>query len=199
MKIKARIMDGAEMHRALLRIAHAIIEDAKGAENLALVGIHRRGVPLAHRLAAMIGDIEAPLPSLATAGGSAAILSPPPVRAAVPVGTLDITLYRDDLSLLAEHPQVNGTDILFNVAEKHIVLVDDVLSTGRTVRAAVEAIMDIGRPPCIRLAVLCDRPPRELPIHADFVGRTVPCSRNEFVQVLLRETDGPDEVVIAER
>ena len=178
MKIKARIMDGAEMHRALLRIAHEIIEDAKGGAGLALVGIHRRGVPLAHRLAAMIGDIEGIMP---------------------PVGTLDITLYRDDLSLLADHPQVKDTDILFNVAEKKIVLVDDVLSTGRTVRAAVEAIMDIGRAPSIRLAVLCDRPPRELPIHADFTGRTVPCSKHEFVQVLLKETDGPDEVVIAER
>jgi len=178
MKIKTSIMDAAQMHRALLRIAHEIIEDNKGAADLALVGIHRRGVPLAHRLSLMIKDIEGTQP---------------------PVGTLDITLYRDDLSLLAEHPQVKGTDILFNVAEKKIVLVDDVLSTGRTVRAAVEAIMDIGRAPSIRLAVLCDRPPRELPIYADFVGRKVPCSRNEFVQVLLRETDGPDEVVIAER
>lgn len=172
---KVQVMDEAAMRRALTRIAHEILERNRGTDNLALVGILTRGVPLARRLAAQIRSIE---------------------DADVPVGALDITLYRDDLSTVAQQPLVRRTDVPFDVVDKTIVLVDDVLYTGRTARAALDALMDLGRPARIQLAVLVDRGHRELPIRADFVGRNLPSARNEIISVRLRETDGVDEVVI---
>lgn len=176
-KTKARIMDEEQIRRALTRIAHEIIERNKGVENLALVGIRRRGVPLADRLAAKIRQYE---------------------EADVDVGILDITLYRDDLDKIKHKPVVLRTDIPFVVDKKKIVLVDDVIYTGRTVRAALDAIIDLGRPKSIQLAVLVDRGHRELPIRADYVGKNLPTSRREDVSVLLLETDGEDRVVIVE-
>lgn len=178
MQPKAVVMDAKAMDRALTRIAHQIIEKNKGAENLCLIGIQRRGVPLAKSIAANIEMFES---------------------ATIDVGVLDITFYRDDLSLLAEHPMINGTDIGFDVNGKTIVIVDDVLYTGRTVRAAIEAIMDIGRPDKIQLAVLVDRGHRELPIRADYVGKNVPTSSQEDIAVLLEEFDGVKQVVIMDK
>ncbi|WP_041458755.1 bifunctional pyr operon transcriptional regulator/uracil phosphoribosyltransferase PyrR [Ammonifex degensii] len=175
---KAQILDAEGMRRTLTRMAHEILERNKGVENLALVGIRRRGVPLAKRLAALIRDIEGQ---------------------AVPVGALDITLYRDDLTQLSYQPIVYRTEIDFPVTGKRIVLVDDVLYTGRTVRAALDALMDLGRPNVIQLAVLIDRGHRELPIRADYVGKNVPTSRKEEVAVMVKEIDGEDKVVIRER
>lgn len=175
---KVQVMDDAAMRRALTRIAHEILERNKGTENLALIGIHTRGVPLAQRLAERIRDIE---------------------DVDVPVGVLDITLYRDDLTTIAQQPVVKGTDIPFDITGQTIVLVDDVLYTGRTVRAALDALIDLGRPARIQLAVLVDRGHRELPIRADFVGRNLPSARSEIVSVRLKETDGVDAVVIQAR
>lgn len=172
---KTQIMEADGIRRALTRIAHEIIERNKGTEDLALIGIHTRGVPLAQRIAAKIKEIEG---------------------ATVPVGELDISLYRDDLSPVAEQPVINHTDIPFSVANKTIVLVDDVIYTGRTVRAALDGIVDRGRPKAIQLAVLIDRGHRELPIRADFVGKNVPTSRQEVISVCLEETDGEDGVYI---
>lgn len=172
---KVQVMDEAAIRRALTRIAHEILERNKGTENLGLVGIYTRGVPLAQRLAALIRIIE---------------------HADVPVGALDITLYRDDLSTIGPQPVVRRTDVPFDVADKTIVLVDDVLYTGRTARAALDALIDLGRPARIQLAVLVDRGHRELPIRADFVGRNLPTARSELISVRLKETDGVDEVVI---
>lgn len=177
MKDKAQIMDERGITRAITRIAHEIIEKNKGIENVALIGIQRRGVPLAKRIAEKIKEVE---------GKS------------VDVGILDITFYRDDLSTLSEHPIVNGTQIDFQVTGKKIVLVDDVLYTGRTVRAAIDAIMDIGRPKMIQLAILIDRGHRELPIRADFVGKNVPTSRSEIVNVKVKEIDGINGVTISD-
>lgn len=177
-KEKARILDSDGIRRALTRIAHEIIERNKGTDNLVLIGIRRRGVPLARRLAEKIKEIEGSL---------------------VPVGVLDITLYRDDLSTLAHQPVVRQTEVNFPVKGKKVVLVDDVLYTGRTIRAALDAIMDLGRPYNIQLAALIDRGHRELPIRADYVGKNVPTSRRELVEVRLEETDGKDEVVIQEK
>jgi pyrimidine operon attenuation protein / uracil phosphoribosyltransferase len=165
---KAEIMDNNAIVRAITRISHEILERNKGMEDIAIIGIQRRGVYLAKRIAAKIHEVEGKL---------------------VNVGILDITLYRDDLSLLAEHPIINGTDIGFVIDGKKIVLVDDVLYTGRTVRAAIEAIMDIGRPKSIQLAILVDRGHREIPIRADFVGKNVPTAKNEVIQVNLDEVD----------
>lgn len=165
------------MKRALTRIAHEIIEKNKSVENVALVGIQRRGAPIAERIAYHIAQIEG---------------------VQVPVGILDITLYRDDLTTLSPQPQVHRTEVNFDINEKIIVLVDDVLFTGRTVRAALDALIDIGRPRSIQLAVLIDRGHRELPIKADFIGKNVPTSRQESVSVLVQEVDGRDEVVIQE-
>ncbi|MBM7855137.1 pyrimidine operon attenuation protein/uracil phosphoribosyltransferase [Desulfohalotomaculum tongense] len=176
-KEKAQILDESGIRRALTRIAHEIIEKNKGVENVALVGIRRRGVPLAERLARRIKEIEG---------------------AEVPVGTLDITLYRDDLTTLSQQPQVHQTKVGFPVAGKVIVLVDDVLFTGRTVRAALDALMDLGRPKAIQLMVLVDRGHRELPIRADFVGKNLPTSKKEVVSVRLKEVDNEDRVVIME-
>ncbi len=171
------IMDDMGMKRALTRIAHEIIERNKGVENVAIVGIRRRGGPLAQRLAARIEEIEG---------------------VSVPVGILDITLYRDDLTTLASQPLVHRTEVNFNINDLTIVLVDDVLYTGRTVRAAMDALIDLGRPKAIQLAVLVDRGHRELPIKADFIGKNVPTSRQEVISVQVKEIDTKDEVVIQE-
>jgi len=171
-------MDEEGVRRSLRRIAHEILERNRGVENLALVGIRTRGAPLAERLARNIQEIEGK-----------------PVL----VGILDITLYRDDLSLVAPQPLVRKTEIPFDVTDRRLVLVDDVLYTGRTVRAALDALMDLGRPKSIQLAVLVDRGHRELPIRADYVGKNVPTAQRENVQVLLREVDGEDKVLITEQ
>lgn len=175
MGYKAEIMDENGIMRAITRISHEIIEKNKGVEDIALIGIQRRGVPLAKMLAQKIRDVEGKK---------------------VDVGILDITFYRDDLSLLYEHPVVNGTEIYFPVNDRKIILVDDVLYTGRTARAAIEAIMDIGRPKMIQLAILVDRGHRELPIRADYVGKNVPTSRNEIIHVKLMDIDGINKVTI---
>lgn len=177
MNEKALIMDESGIMRAITRISHEIIEKNKGVEDLILIGIQRRGVPLAKMLANKIREVEGK---------------------EVPVGVLDITLYRDDLSLLSEHPVINGTQIDFPIGGKKVVLVDDVLFTGRTVRAAIDAIMDIARPKMIQLAILVDRGHRELPIRADYVGKNVPTSRNEIVHVKVQEIDHVNAVTISE-
>jgi len=168
-------MTAEDVRRATIRISHEIVEKHAGTDGLALVGIQRRGVPLAHRIASAIRENEG---------------------VDVPVGALDITFYRDDLSLVAQQPIVKGTDIAFDLNGKTIVLVDDVLYTGRTIRAAMDALIDFGRPKAIRLAVLVDRGHRELPIRADHVGKNVPTSREEIVKVMLEEIDGEDAVEI---
>lgn len=174
---KAEIMDVHSINRAVNRIAHEIIERNQGMENVALIGIQRRGVPLAQMIARRIAAYEGQ---------------------EVPVGILDITFYRDDLTLRSEHPIVNDTIIEFNMTDKVIVLVDDVIYTGRTIRAAIDAIMDYGRPKRIQLAVLIDRGHRELPINADFVGKNVPTSSTEQINVRLKDIDGVDQVVISD-
>ena len=175
---KAEIMDEAAMTRAIKRIAHEIIERNKGTENLMLIGIQRRGVPLARRIGELIMQEE---------------------NVTLPVGTLDITFYRDDLSLLAEHPQVKGTDIPANVNGMNVVMVDDVLYTGRTARSAMDAIMDMGRANTIQLAVLIDRGHRELPIRADYVGKNVSTSRQEMIKVSVNDYDGEESVALYEQ
>jgi pyrimidine operon attenuation protein / uracil phosphoribosyltransferase len=177
MNQKAVLMDAVMMDRALSRIAHEILERNKGIDGLYLIGIQRRGVPLARRIAEKIRQIEGTAPD---------------------VGILDITFYRDDLSLLAEHPVINGTSLPFSVYGKKLVLVDDVLYTGRTVRAAIEALFDLGRPQQIQLAIMIDRGHRELPIRADYTGKNVPTARNEIVHVKISEIDGEDCVVLCE-
>jgi len=172
------LMDEATMDRALTRMAHEILEKHKGIENLALVGIRSRGVPLARRLAVKIRAIE---------GHD------------IPVGILDINLYRDDLTTIAEHPVLRKTEIPFKVGGMKVVLVDDVLFTGRTIRAALDALIDLGRPRLIQLAVLVDRGHRELPIRADYVGKNVPTSLDQLVRVSLTESDGRDAVEILAR
>jgi pyrimidine operon attenuation protein/uracil phosphoribosyltransferase len=174
---KAQVLDQAGIDRALTRIAHEILEKSQGTEGLALVGIKTRGVTLAHRIAEKIRAIE---------------------RRAPPVGALDITLYRDDLGMLEEQPVVKGTEVDFPLKGKTVVLVDDVLFTGRTIRAALDALIDLGRPRMIQLAVLVDRGHRELPIRPDYVGKNLPTSRRETVAVKLEEEDGLDKVVILE-
>ena len=174
---KAQVLDESGLDRALTRIAHEIVEQAEGVERVALVGIKTRGVTLAERIAQKIAGIEGTKPS---------------------VGALDITLYRDDLGLKAEQPRVRSTEIGFPVKGRIVILVDDVLFTGRTIRAAMDALMDLGRPRIIRLAVLVDRGHRELPIRPDYIGKNLPTSRRETVAVMLREHDGIDRVVIQE-
>lgn len=169
------IMDGHEVGRALTRIAHEILERNKGVEGLALVGIRTGGVHLAHRLAKRIQSIE---------GG------------AVPIGDLDITLYRDDLALRKDQPILRKTSIPFNISDLKVVLVDDVLFTGRTIRAAMDGLIDLGRPAEIQLAVLVDRGHRQLPIKATYIGKNIPTSRDEKVQVFLEEEGEEDRVVI---
>lgn len=177
MNIKAQILDDKGLKRSLIRISHEIIEKNKGVENVALVGIKTRGVPLAKRIAKLISEIEG---------------------IEVPVGVLDITLYRDDLVPRYDQPNLNQTQISFEVKGKTIILIDDVIFTGRTVRAAMDAVIRIGRPNSIQLAVLIDRGHRELPIKPDFVGKNVPTSKAENVFVKLDEIDGEDRVIIGE-
>jgi len=172
---KKIIMTQDDIKRTQARIAHEIIEHHKILEELILVGIHTRGVPLAHRLANNIEEFAG---------------------IKIPVGTLDISLYRDDLSSLELQPAVKSTDIPVSVDGKSIVLVDDVLYTGRSIRAAMDAIIDLGRPRSIQLAVLIDRGHRELPIRADYVGKNMPSSRHEEIKVQLKESDGVDELAI---
>lgn len=172
----AEVMDEQGIERALTRIAHEIVEKNKGAENLVLIGIRSRGVHLARRLASRLKEIEG---------------------VEVPVGTLDITLYRDDIGEEGFQATVRKTDIPFPVAGKSVVLVDDVLYTGRTIRAALDGIIDLGRPRLIQLAVLIDRGHRELPIRADYVGKNLPTSHSEDVQVMLEEEDGKNGVAIS--
>lgn len=178
MREKARILDKDTISRSLMRIAHEILEKNKGTGDLCLVGIRNRGAHLAKRLADCIEQIE---------------------KETIPVGILDITLYRDDLTLIAPQPVVHKTEINFDITDKHIVLVDDVLYTGRTVRAAMDALIDLGRPKSIQLAVLVDRGHRELPIRADYAGKNIPTAKSETIEVRLFEVDGKDEVVIIEK
>lgn len=173
-----QILDEGKIDRTLSRIAHEIVEKNRTPSHLALVGIRTRGVPLAHRLAARIREIDG---------------------VEIPVGVLDINLYRDDLSLIQDHPVLRRTEIPFDIEGLTVVLVDDVLFTGRTIRAALEGLNDLGRPKAIQLAVLIDRGHRELPIRADYVGKNVPTSMSEVVEVRLREIDGEDAVVIVAR
>ncbi|MFA5144863.1 MAG: bifunctional pyr operon transcriptional regulator/uracil phosphoribosyltransferase PyrR [Candidatus Omnitrophota bacterium] len=178
MREKAKILDKEAISRALMRIAHEVMEKNKGIKDLCLIGMRTRGAYLAKRLGGCIEKID---------------------QATVPVGILDITLYRDDLTLIAAQPIVHKTEIDFDITDKNVVLVDDVLYTGRTVRAALDALIDFGRPKSIQLAVLVDRGHRELPIRADYVGKNIPTAQNETVEVQLEEVDGRDEVVIVEK
>lgn len=178
MKEKAKILDKETMARSLMRIAHEIVEKNRGTENLCLIGIRTRGVHLAARLAGNIKAIE---------------------HKEIPVGILDITLYRDDLTLVGAQPVVHRTEIDFDITGKNVVLVDDVLYSGRTIRAALDALIDLGRPTTIQLAVLIDRGHRELPIRPDYVGKNIPTAQNETVEARLAESDGRDEVVIVEK
>lgn len=174
---KAVIMNASEMTRALKRMAHEIVEANRGVENLVLLGVQRRGVPLARLLNEAIAQIEG---------------------IEVPQGALDITFYRDDLSKLGPSPQIASTEMPFDVNKKIVILVDDVLYTGRTVRAALDVIMDWGRPQAIRLAVLIDRGHRELPVRPDYVGKNVPTSSKEIIKVKVQDYDDKMEVVIGE-
>lgn len=175
MKLKAQIMDEAALNRALMRISHEINEKNKGVENLLLVGIRRRGEPIAARIRSNIEKIEG-------------------IR--VPCGSIDISFYRDDLTELSDSPQVRRTELPFDVTDRDVVLVDDVLYTGRTVRAAIEAVFSCGRPRTIQLAALVDRGHRELPIRADYVGKNIPTSHSELVEVRLQEMDGETGVFL---
>jgi pyrimidine operon attenuation protein/uracil phosphoribosyltransferase len=178
LKEKAKLMSSDDLNRVIKRIAHEMIEQNKGTENMILVGIHRRGVYLARRIQKIIEEIEG---------------------VKVPCGELDITLYRDDLTMLFEQPMVHSTRMPQDISGKNIFLVDDVLYTGRTVRAALEALVDLGRPSSVKLAVIIDRGHKELPIHPDICGKNVPTSKNEVIEVKVTELDGKDEVVICER
>ena len=169
------VLDHDDMRRTLVRIAHEIVEKHGGAKDLALVGIHRRGVPLAERLAITIAEHEG---------------------ARVPVGSLDITFHRDDRQPGHEQPELRATDLPFDLAASTVVIVDDVLYTGRTVRAAIDVVFDYGRPARVQLAVLIDRGHRELPIRPDYVGKNIPTSQDERVNVRVEEIDGVDEVTI---
>jgi len=175
---KKQLMSATEIDRTLQRLAHEIVEKSGGTANLALIGIRRRGVPLAQRIAKAMRGIDG---------------------VDVPVGTLDITLYRDDLSKVAQHPVVHSSEIPFVVDDKDLILVDDVLYTGRTIRAAMNGLFDQGRPKRIRLAVLIERGHRELPIEASFVGRHVQTSSREIIEVRLSEVDNQERVMLVER
>lgn len=178
MELKSILLDDKAIQRALVRISHEIIEKNKGVEDLVLVGVKRRGVPLAERIALQIAQIEG---------------------IQVPVGSVDITLYRDDLSTLSDMPSVNSKDTGVEIKNKKVIIVDDVIYTGRTARAAIDAIFDSGRPMGIQLAVLIDRGHRELPIRADYVGKNIPTSKNELISVELTEIDDNDSVKIYEQ
>lgn len=178
LKEKAKVLDKEGIAKALERLAHEIIEQRPSTGRLAIVGVKNRGAYLGRRIAALIARITGTEP---------------------PVGELDITLYRDDLTQVAEQPVVGATEIEFDITAKEIVLVDDVLYTGRTIRCALDALIDFGRPAKIELAVLIDRGHRELPIRADYVGKNIPTSPQETVDVRLEETDGKDEAVVCEK
>lgn len=175
MRFKANIMDEAQIRRAIIRMSHEIIEKNRGINNLILVGIQRRGLPLAHDIANVIEAVEGEK---------------------IPVGALDITLYRDDLSTIADLPQIKTTNLPFSITNANLILVDDVLYTGRTIKAAMEALGEMGRPKTIQLAVLVDRGHRELPIGADFVGKNLPTSHYELVSVNVKAIDGKNKVDI---
>lgn len=175
---KRQLLSAEEINRTLQRLAHEIVEKSGGAGDLALIGVRRRGVPLAERLAKLIRGFT---------------------QAQVPVGILDITLYRDDLSTVGPHPVVQSTEIDFPVDDRELVIVDDVLYTGRTIRAAINGLFDLGRPRRVRLCVLIDRGHRELPVEASFVGRGVQTTDTEIVEVRLQETDGEERVVLVDR
>jgi pyrimidine operon attenuation protein/uracil phosphoribosyltransferase len=175
---KSQVMSASEVDRTLVRLAHEILEKTPDPDKLAFIGIRRRGVPLAQRLASKIEDLE---------------------KRVIPVGILDINLYRDDLTTVDIKPVVSGTDIPFSVQGKDIILMDDVLYTGRTIRAALDALFDHGRPAKVHLLVLIDRGHRELPIEAKFVGRVVQTSDDEIIEVKFREVDGVEKVLLVER
>jgi pyrimidine operon attenuation protein/uracil phosphoribosyltransferase len=177
LRLKGRLMSASEIERTLVRLAHEIVEKNAGAGNLGLVGIKRRGVPLANRLARLIETIE---------------------KTQVQTGMLDISFYRDDLSTSGQRPTVNKGDIGFDVNGRDIILTDDVLYTGRTIRAALDALFDHGRPKSVQLLVLIDRGHRELPIQATFTGRTIPTSSREIIEVKLREVDEDEQVLLVE-
>lgn len=175
--VKQHVIDAKGFVRTINRLAHEIIERNKGAETIGIVGIRTRGDFLAHRIAQKISQME---------------------NIPIPIGSLDITLYRDDLRGKINQPQLKTTDILYDIANKNIILVDDVLFTGRTVRSALNALMDIGRPASIQLAVLIDRGHRQLPIKADFVGKNIPTAYQQQIQVMMSEIDGEDSVYLLE-
>jgi pyrimidine operon attenuation protein/uracil phosphoribosyltransferase len=178
MNVKKRLLDGARMNRAIRRMAIEIVEKNRGIKDLLIVGIRSRGVPIGERIAKEIGEMEGE---------------------EVPFGILDITLYRDDLTTIAPQPVVKPTKLPEPIDDKIVVLVDDVLYTGRTIRAALDALIDFGRPRAVMLAVLIDRGHRELPIHADVIGKTVPTDADEVIKVRMAELDGDDEVLIMEK
>lgn len=173
-----KILDQESIRRAIQRISHEILEKNKGTEDLCIIGIRTRGVVLAQRISQAIKQIESQ---------------------EVPIGILDITLYRDDLTLVDNQPVVRETQVNFDITGKKVILADDVLFTGRTIRAALDALIDFGRPACIQLAVLIDRGHRELPIRADFVGKNIPTSSDEDVKVILHESDHEEDAVIVEK
>ena len=177
-KQKANILTKDEINRAIIRISHEILEKNNGSKDLVIIGIRTRGYALAERIIKSIKEIDG---------------------TELNVGALDITLYRDDLSVISEQPVMHKTEIDFNIEDKNIILVDDVLYTGRTIRCALDALIDFGRPKSIQLAVLIDRGHRELPIRADYVGKNLPTSQKELVQLKLEEVDGKDEVWIEEK
>jgi pyrimidine operon attenuation protein/uracil phosphoribosyltransferase len=177
-RVKSQLMSASEMDRTMVRLAHEILERSKDLDRVAFIGIRRRGVPLAQRLAAKIESLEG---------------------RAIPVGILDINLYRDDLSTVATQPVLNATEISFPVTGKDIILMDDVLYTGRTIRAALDALFDHGRPSRVQLLALIDRGWRELPIEARYVGRMVQTSENEIVEVKFQEVDGMEKVLLVEK
>ncbi len=171
-------MSASEIDRTLVRLAHEILEKSQDLDKLAFIGIRRRGVPMAHRLARKIENLE---------------------KRAIPVGTLDITFYRDDLTTVDSKPVVSGTEISFSVQGKEIILMDDVLYTGRTIRAALDALFEHGRPARVHLLVLIDRGHRELPIEAKFIGRSVQTTANEIIEVKFQEIDGAEKVLLVEK
>ena len=173
---KANILNAADLERVIKRISHEILEHNRGSENLVVIGLHKRGIPLGERIAAKIQSFE---------------------QREIKFGKLDISFYRDDYARNIK-ADIGKTDIDFDVTDKNVILVDDVLFTGRTIRAALDAIIDLGRPKSIQLVVLIDRGHRELPIRADYVGKNLPTSRDEKVSVRLKETDGEDSVILVE-
>jgi pyrimidine operon attenuation protein/uracil phosphoribosyltransferase len=174
-KLKAQIIDEAGFERTITRLAHEILEKNKGAESIVIVGIRTRGEFIARRIARKIEEVEG---------------------VTLKIGTLDITLYRDDLLGKLEQPQLKGTDIIFDINDRNVILIDDVLYTGRTIRAALDELIDLGRPKTIQLAVLVDRGHRQLPIRADYVGKNVPTSSSESIRVHVKEVDGEDAVLL---